>query len=80
MDEITTGDPLLAGHEIIIHSLRDSQKQTIRMTFRKVGEDTLLWPTGVGEGEFILRREAAGDLAPTRAARMGARSSRFAQG
>ena len=23
------------------------------MTFRRVGEETMLWPTGVGEGEFI---------------------------
>jgi hypothetical protein len=25
----------------------------IRITFRRAGEDTLLWPTGVGAGEFI---------------------------
>jgi hypothetical protein len=25
------------------------------MTFRRVGEDVLLWPTGVGQGEFILQ-------------------------
>jgi hypothetical protein len=27
--------------------------ESIRMTFRRVGEDVLLWPTGVGQGEFI---------------------------
>jgi hypothetical protein len=25
------------------------------MTFRRVGEETLLWPMGVGQGEFITQ-------------------------
>ncbi len=39
--------------------------ESIRMTFRKQGEDTLLWPTGVGQGEFISQGsiEIAGEPA-----------------
>ena len=53
VDEDTTDDPLLAGHGINLYSLVNPEKANIRLTFRRVGEDTLLWPTGVGQGEFI---------------------------
>jgi hypothetical protein len=50
--EENPADPLLAGHELILRSIIDSSGETIRLTFRRVGEETLLC-TGVGEGEFI---------------------------
>ena len=54
VDETTTFDPLMSGHSIILHPQpsRDIDLN-IRMSFRNVGEEVLLWPTGVGEGEFI---------------------------
>jgi len=51
VDETTTFDPLLSGHTLILHP--NYGTANIRITFRRVGEDVLLWPTGVGQGEFI---------------------------
>ena len=53
VEEVTAGDPLLIGHALNLFSVVDSQVKNIRMTFRLVGDETLLWPTGVGHGEFI---------------------------
>jgi len=49
VEEITTSDPLMNGHMLNL----SAEGLNIRMTFRKAGEDALLWPTGVGAGEFI---------------------------
>jgi putative hemolysin len=49
VEEVTTSDPLLNGHMLNLYT----EGLNIRMTFRRVGEDILLWPTGVGQGEFI---------------------------
>jgi hypothetical protein len=51
VEEVTTGHPLMNGHMLNLHP--DYGNESIRMTFRRVGEDILLWPTGVGQGEFI---------------------------
>ncbi len=53
VEEPGYGDPLLVGHELNIHSVIDASPNNIRLTFRQRGDDTWLWPTGVGEGEFI---------------------------
>jgi putative hemolysin len=53
VEEITAFDPLMSGHLLTLHPNYDSGKETIRMTFRRIGEDFHLWPTGVGQGEFI---------------------------
>jgi hypothetical protein len=58
VDETTTFDPQMNGHFLNLHPKylspeMCSSSQTIRMTFRHVGEEALLWPTGVGQGEFI---------------------------
>ena len=55
MDEESEGDSTLAGHALNIYSLENPEKQNIRLTFRRIGEDVLLWPTGVGQGEFITQ-------------------------
>ena len=47
--ETTTFDPLMNGHTLNLYT----EGLNIRMTFRRVGEDVPLWPTGVGSGEFI---------------------------
>jgi putative hemolysin len=55
VDETTTFDPLMNGHTLMLHSQPTTgvNDLNIRMTFRRVGEDVLLWPTGVGAGQFI---------------------------
>jgi len=53
VEDITTGDDLMNGHLLMLHPEKTVETQSIRMTFRRTGEDVLLWPTGVGEGEFI---------------------------
>ena len=53
VEETTTNDPLMNGHTLNLHPSYASGMQNIRMTFRHVGEDVPLWPTGVGQGEFI---------------------------
>jgi putative hemolysin len=52
VDETTVGDPLMNGHALILHPTY-TDKEQIRMTFRRAGEDMPLWSTGVGSGEFI---------------------------
>ena len=52
VEEITTSDPLMSGHSLSLHPNYDD-KQSIHMAFRRAGEDVLLWPTGVGQGDFI---------------------------
>ena len=57
VEETTTSDPLMNGHLLSLHPrLPEGQGVEgllIRMTFRRVGEEALLWPTGVGAGEFV---------------------------
>lgn len=51
VEDVTASDPLMSGHALNLHPA--SGTENIRMTFRRVGEDALLWPTGVGQGDFI---------------------------
>jgi len=53
VDEVSAGDPLMIGHALNLYSVVDSQVKNIRMSFRLMGEEIPLWPTGVGHGEFI---------------------------
>ena len=54
VEETTTGDPIMNDHILILHQQPTPDVYpTIRMSFRTIGEDVLLWPTGVGQGEFI---------------------------
>ncbi len=53
VNEAGSSDPLLVGHELYLSSVISSTPPTIRLTFRQVGEETILWPTGVGQGAFI---------------------------
>lgn len=54
VDETTTGDPLINGHTLLLQPQQPADVDLlIRMTFRHIGEDVPLWPTGVGSGEFI---------------------------
>jgi putative hemolysin len=68
LEEITTFDPEMNGHTINIHSSDNVYRQTVRMTFTHVGEDVPLWPTGVGQGEFI--QQGTLDIAGKPARRM----------
>jgi putative hemolysin len=53
VDETATGDPLMNGHLLNLHPQNSAENLNIRMTFRNISEEVLLWPTGVGAGEFI---------------------------
>ncbi len=54
VDETTTFDPIMNDHTLILHPEHPNEIDlTLRMSFRRVGEEVLLWPTGVGQGEFI---------------------------
>jgi len=53
VEESTTGDDLMNGHLLWLKPKLVDGMEQIRMTFRRAGEETLLWPTGVGQGEFI---------------------------
>lgn len=53
VEEVTAGDSTQNGHLLSLHPKDVPGKENIRMAFRRVGEETRLWPTGVGQGEFI---------------------------
>jgi putative hemolysin len=54
VDEITTFDPMMNGHELSLRPRYDQpMSPSIRMAFRSVGDESPLWPTGVGQGQFI---------------------------
>jgi putative hemolysin len=66
VEETITSDPLMSGHFLILHLRAQADEiMNIRLSVRQVGEETLLWPTGVGEGEFVPlgTLEVAGQLA-----------------
>jgi putative hemolysin len=52
-DETTAFDSQLNGHMIRIHPRYNAEYENIRLTFRQVGDETPLWPTGVGQGDFV---------------------------
>ena len=52
--EVTTGDARMNGHLLTLRPQDPSTGINIRMAFRRSGEETLLWPTGVGAGEFVV--------------------------
>jgi putative hemolysin len=53
VDENAANYPLLNGHLLNLGPENGSGSESIRITFRRSGEDTVLWPTGVGQGEFV---------------------------
>ncbi|MGE5122991.1 MAG: DUF333 domain-containing protein [Acidobacteriaceae bacterium] len=53
VEEVSGGGPGMDGHLLNLHSMDAFHQESIRLTFRQAGEDTPLWPTGVGQGEFI---------------------------
>lgn len=54
VEETSTSDLLMSGHFLLLHPRVESESDlNIRMSVRRLGEETLLWPTGVGEGEFV---------------------------
>lgn len=53
-EEVTSSDPLMNGHFLSLHPRIETQSEmNVRVSFRRTGEETLLWPTGVGAGEFV---------------------------
>lgn len=45
----------LYGHALFVQPADEAAQVHLRVVFRHTGEDTLLWPTGVGDGEFVER-------------------------
>lgn len=53
-DELYSSDPIMSGHFVRLHPRMESDSMmNIRLSVRRAGEETLLWPTGVGEGDFV---------------------------
>jgi putative hemolysin len=64
VDEATAAEQILSGNLLNIHPQDSPENLNLRLTFRSKGEeDVLLWPTGVGAGEFVPQGtlEVAGD-------------------
>ncbi len=53
VEEVTSADPLMNGHTLTLYPDYAPGTESIRLTFRRSGEEIPLWPTGVGQGEFI---------------------------
>ena len=53
VEEVLNAGSGMNGHILNLHQADNSNHEYIRLTFRRVGEDTPLWPTGVGQGDFI---------------------------
>ncbi len=54
VDETAAGDPLLKDHLLNLHPQDQDRNTNLRITFRQADEtEVLLWPTGVGSGEFV---------------------------
>lgn len=54
VEETSTSDPLMSGHFLRLHTREQAgELMNIRVSVRRLREETLLWPTGVGEGEFV---------------------------
>lgn len=54
VNDITSNDSRMNGHMLKLGGLvATGYTESIRMTFRRSGEDIPLWPTGVGPGEFV---------------------------
>jgi putative hemolysin len=53
VEEVADGGPGMNGHILSLHSVDQYSQENIRLTFRLLGEDVLLWPTGVGQGDFV---------------------------
>ena len=60
VDEVSQGGiagstPTLSLHPEAAPGEGEPAGQTIRVTFRRAGDEALLWPTGAGQGEFVAQ-------------------------
>jgi len=53
VEEITTKDPEIQGHQLNLHPRESNGGEYIRLTYRMPDESVPLWPTGVGAGQFV---------------------------
>ncbi len=52
-------DNTMAGHQVKLHIRPEANREIeLIISFKRVGEDQLIWPTGVGDGEFFDRGPA----------------------
>mgnify|MGYP000852399487 CR=1 FL=1 len=66
VENVTTGDPVMDSHAMILRPAHALDAERIRLAFRRPGEDVLLYPTGVGEGEFLQQSTLDVTGAPAR--------------
>lgn len=56
LEEVQEADNTMSGHLIKLNTTAGEGKNIeMLIGFKRVGEDQIIWPTGVGEGEFIPR-------------------------
>jgi len=56
LEEVQEADNTMSGHLIRLETnMREAKAIEMLIGFKRVGEDQLIWPTGVGEGEFVPR-------------------------
>lgn len=54
VEQVTSGDASMNGHMLNLQAQAPGPTNLLlRVSFRQVGEDNLLWPSGVGEGDFV---------------------------
>lgn len=53
VQEITSSDTPPGGQLINLHPRYTITAENIRIAFRPTGDERLIWPTGVGQGEFV---------------------------
>lgn len=56
LEEVQEADNTMSGHQVkLTAKTEDSKPIRMIISFKKTGEDQMIWPTGVGEGEFVPR-------------------------
>jgi hypothetical protein len=59
MEEVQGPDNTMAGHQVKLHIRPEAGREIeLIISFKRAGEEQLIWPTGVGNGEFVDRGPA----------------------
>jgi len=59
LEVIQGPDNTMAGHQVKLHIRPEANREIeLIISFKRVGEDQLIWPTGVGDGEFFDKGQA----------------------
>ena len=59
LEEIQGPDNTMTGHQVRLHIRPEANREIeLIISFKRVGEEQLIWPTGVGDGEFFDKGQA----------------------